>query len=129
MKPRDIILSLIVGGTIAGLTTAAVAKENKEQDQDSAKLEAQAGITKADAEKLALAKAPGGKVKEVELEEEDGVLVWSIDIATPGTKDITEVLVDAKTGKVVSVEKETSKEQTEENKGHKKEKGEDGDKD
>ena len=42
-----------------------------------------------------------------ELEKEDGLLVWSIDVNSPGSKDITEVLVDAKTGKVVSVETES----------------------
>jgi len=46
-------------------------------------------------------------VQSSELEEEKGKLVWSFDIATPGTKDITEVLVDALTGQVVSTEKET----------------------
>jgi hypothetical protein len=34
--------------------------------------------------------------------------VWSFDIATPGTAEITEVQVDAVTGRVVSVEKETT---------------------
>ena len=49
---------------------------------------------------------PKGKVKEGELEEENGKLVWSFDIASPGTKAITEVHVDAVTGEVVSIEKE-----------------------
>ena len=53
----------------------------------------------------ALAKAPGGTVKEGELEKEKGKLIWSFDIATPDTRDITEVNVDAITGQVVSVEK------------------------
>jgi len=33
--------------------------------------------------------------------------VWSFDIATPHSKDITEVQVNAVTGEIVSVEKET----------------------
>ena len=45
--------------------------------------------------------APNGTIKESELEKEHGKLIWSFDIATPGTTDITEVNVDAITGKVV----------------------------
>ncbi len=69
-----------------------------------------AKLSRADAEEIALTRAPGGTVKESELgelEKEHGKLVWSFDIATPGTNDITEVQVDAVTGEVVSVEKET----------------------
>ena len=66
-----------------------------------------AKLSKVDAEKIAITRAPGGTVKESELETEHGVLVWSFDIATPGTADITEVQVDAQTGDVVSVENET----------------------
>lgn len=73
-----------------------------------AKLAAQAKITKPEAEKIALAKVPGGTIKEAEIEKEKGKLVWSFDIATPNTKDITEVLVDAMTGDIVAIEKETA---------------------
>ncbi len=48
-------------------------------------------------------------MKEGELEEENGKLVWSFDIARPGTRNITEVQVDAITGKVVSTKIETPK--------------------
>ena len=70
-------------------------------------LAARAKITRAQAEATALKKTHGGKVKEAELEEEHGKLVWSFDIARPGTRNVTEVLVDATTGKVVSTEVET----------------------
>jgi uncharacterized membrane protein YkoI len=111
--------ALVVGGFVGSAAFSAVAEEHiKEEKTESAKLQAQAKITRADAEKIALAKAPGGTVKGAELENEDGKLVWSFDIVTPGTKDITEVLVDAQTGAVVSVEKESpeheAKEKTEE---------------
>ncbi len=68
----------------------------------------QATISKADAQKSALAKVPNGKVKGAELERENGRLVWSFDIAMPGTKDITEVQVDARSGEVVSSKLETA---------------------
>jgi len=69
-------------------------------------LMAQAKVSQEDATKTALGQVPNGTVKESELEKEKGVLVWSFDIATPGSKDVTEVQVDATTGKVVSVDKE-----------------------
>ncbi len=80
------------------------------------KVDTTAKISQADAEKIALTKAPGGTIKESELEQEHGKLVWSFDIATPGTTDITEVQVDAATGEVVSVEKETAEQQANEKK-------------
>ena len=76
---------------------------------DSSKaIASDAKITKKEASKIALAKVPGGKIKEAELEKENGKLIWSFDIKTKGSKDITEVQVDAITGNVVSVEKETA---------------------
>ena len=75
-----------------------------------------AKLSRAEAERVALTRAPGGTVKESELEKEHGKLVWSFDIATPGTSDITEVQVDAITGEVVSVENETVAQQQAEKK-------------
>ncbi len=79
-----------------------------------------AKLSQADAEKIALTRAPGGTVKESELEKEQGKLVWSFDIATPGTTDVTEVQVDAVTGQIVSVEKETIDQQRAEKKADEK---------
>src|SRR5690349_17531745 len=59
---------------------------------------------------------PQGEIKEAELEEENGKLVWSFDIAMPHPKDITEVQVNAVTGEIVSVEKETPADQKKEKK-------------
>lgn len=72
------------------------------------RLEGEAKISKAEAEKVALAQAPDGTIKESELEKEHGKLIWSFDIARPGQKDITEVNVDAISGELVGVEKEKS---------------------
>ena len=77
-------------------------------------MRAQAKVTEAQARALALTKAPGGKVEASELEEENGRLIWSFDISTPGTKNITEVQVDAKEGKIVAVDIETPKDQAKE---------------
>jgi uncharacterized membrane protein YkoI len=61
-----------------------------------------ARITRAQAEKAALAKVPGGKVKSAKLARENGQPIWSIDIVTPLTKKIAAVQVDAQSGKVLS---------------------------
>jgi uncharacterized membrane protein YkoI len=72
-----------------------------------AKLAAGAKISEADARATALAKVPGGTVSSAELEKEHGKLIWSFDIAKAGSKNITEVQVDATTGKIVSTRIET----------------------
>jgi len=98
----------ILGAGLAGCSTCCEKKDKE------AKLEAEAKISKTEAEGIALGKVPGGSIKEAEIENEHGKLVWSFDIATPDSKDITEVLVDAKTGGIVSIDKETPEEQAKE---------------
>jgi hypothetical protein len=115
MKIRRIICSLLTLTLLAALGGCAT------EEQKQAKLQAEAKITRAEAEKTALAKAPGGTIKEGELEKEKGKLIWSFDISTPGTSDITEVHVDAITGEVVGVEKETASHEAKEKKGEKEE--------
>src|SRR5438105_3690498 len=66
-----------------------------------------AKISRSDAERAALARVPNGVIKEGELEKEHGRLIWSFDIASSGSKDITEVHVDAITGEVIATEKES----------------------
>jgi uncharacterized membrane protein YkoI len=70
-------------------------------------LKAEAKVTEADARATALAKVPNGTVQSSTLEKEHGKLVWSFDIAQSTTKDLTEVQVDATTGAIASVKKET----------------------
>jgi uncharacterized membrane protein YkoI len=79
-----------------------------------AKLAAQAKISEANARATALAKAPGGTVSSSELEREHGKLIWSFDIAQAGSTNVTEVQVDAKTGKIVSTKIETAEKEKKE---------------
>ena len=83
-------------------------------EQSEEELMKQAKITKTQAEKVALAKVPNGKIRSAEIENELHALVWSFDIAKPGTRNITEVLVDAKSGKIISVSAETPVDQAKE---------------
>ncbi len=117
---RKILLPLLLLCS-ALLPPAALAKDSDKKHAAEADLKTQAKVTETEAQKIALAKAPGGKIQSGELEEEKGALIWSFDIAMPGTKDITEVAVDAKTGAIVSVVTETPKEQKKERKEDKKE--------
>jgi peptidase YpeB-like protein len=67
----------------------------------------QVRVTKHQAKKIALAGVKRGAIKCVELEKENGLLIWSVDIAQPPKKDLTDVWVDATTGKITAVEVET----------------------
>jgi hypothetical protein len=122
MKMRNIICSMIAAGL--ALTWAGCATEKEKE----AKLEGSAKVSRAEAEKTALAKVPGGSIKEGGIEKEKGKVVWSFDIATPGTSDITEVQIDAQTGDVVAVDKETAAQEAKEKKKEKKGKEEDDEK-
>src|SRR6476660_6320228 len=76
--------------------------------QSETELLKQARITKHQAKKIALARVKRGAIKCVALEKENGLLIWSVDIAQPPKKDLTDVWVDATTGKVTAVEVETA---------------------
>ena len=102
MKTKTIILTTFAATAIALGFTACVTEQQKE-----AQLAAEAKVSRADAEKAALAKVPGGAIKDGELEKEKGKLIWSFDISIPGSKDIKEVAVDAISGAVLSVDTET----------------------
>jgi hypothetical protein len=80
---------------------------NSWAQQSETELLKQAHVTKHQAKKIALAKVKHGAIKCVELEKENGVLIWSVDIAQPSKKDLTDVWVDATTGKITAVEVET----------------------
>jgi hypothetical protein len=99
---------------IVGVVTTVQAQPSEAQLMKETK------VTKSRAEKTALTKVPDGIIKSAELEREHGLLIWSFDIAKPGTKNITEVQVDAKTGKIASVKIETPKDQATEAAAEKK---------
>ena len=116
-------IQIIVGLLALGLTAGCETHKHHKH------LESEATVSKAQAQETALSKVPGGTIKEGELEKEKGHLIWSFDISQPGTTDIKEVQVDAKTGQILSVETETAKDEAKEaKKEKKKEKDEDDEK-
>lgn len=102
---------------LGGMSTFTLRADEETQ----AALKAQAKITQAEAEKTALSKVPDGKIKAAELEKEHGKLIWSFDISMPKSKSITEIQVDAKTGKIVSTQLETPEDQAKETAADKEE--------
>ena len=115
MKINTLVRTCAVTLLAGAISFSVIAKDHK-------KLEAEAKITKAEAEKIALEKVPGGKIKEGEIEEENGKLIWSFDIKTKGSKNVTEVNIDANTGEVIAVDVETPKDEKKEAKEEKEEK-------
>ena len=67
---------------------------------------AKAKITVAAATAAAQAKVPKGKIASIEIEEENGKLIYSFDFKTDGKAGVDEVAVDAITGKAGAVEHE-----------------------
>ncbi len=105
---RSYLFSLTLGMVLGFVAVIFAAQPNE------AELMKQAKITKTEAEQIALVKVSRGIVKSAEIEKEKGHLVWSFDIARPGTHDITEVLVDAKTGRIISTQTESPSDQANE---------------
>jgi uncharacterized membrane protein YkoI len=104
--------------------------EAKSEKASQAELMAKAKVSKETAQQTALAKVPNGTIKDGEIENENGKLQWSFDVATPGSTDITEVNIDAMTGDVISVDKESAADEAKEAaEDAKKKKGEKEDKD
>jgi hypothetical protein len=122
MKLKTTIVSLLTVSLLAGGLIGCAMHEKHHREH----LEAKAKISKEDAQRTALEKVPGGTVKEGELEKEHGHIIWSFDIAQPGTSDIKEVQVDAISGAIVSVTTESAKDEAKEAKKEgKKEKDDD----
>ena len=114
-------IKYIVGITLTAVALAGCSTESRESRKEAkeAKLMAEAKVSKADAQATAMAKVPNGTIKEGELEKEHGKLIWSFDMATPDSKDTTEVNVDAITGQVVSMDKESAEDEAKEAKKEK----------
>lgn len=136
-KRIEVLVALVVAGATfaiaapAGAQAAsshpAMAKKVAPKQQATVKvkestpgLAAQATISADSAQKLALAQVSHGWVREAELEQEKGTLVYSYDIKARGKSGVQEVLIDAKTGAVVSSSHETAAAEAKEAAGEKK---------
>ncbi len=104
------MISAIAGAVVSGLWGLTVLAG----DAIPSKLQAEAKVSQAAATATALAKVPNGSVSSTELEREHGKLIWSFDIAKPGSKNMTEVHINAKSGKVMSIKTETPEKEAKE---------------
>ncbi len=74
--------------------------QSKEAEEKDATVTLPAGgINQADAEKIALGSVPGGEVVASELEDENGVIVYGVEIKSANT--VNDVKVNANTGAIV----------------------------
>jgi len=110
-------IGLLLLGSVTVVVLLAATTDGAEESQGM--LKRQAKVTEAQARSTALAMVINGTIKSSELEKEHGILIWSFDIAAPKAQDITEVQVNAKTGKIVSTHIETSAEQAKETQSEK----------
>lgn len=109
-KRTQILVALVAAGAVFAVAAPAGAQGTKatgpqalvKVKEATPGLAAQATVSADSAQKLALAQVSKGWIKEAELENEKGALVYSYDITVAGKSGIDEVLIDAKTGALVS---------------------------
>lgn len=94
---------------LAAPTLASAQQPGITVKEDKPGLLAKAKISADSAMKLAQARIPGAAIQSAEIESENGRLIFSFDLKTPGRSGIDEVNVDAMTGKVLPVEHEGPK--------------------
>lgn len=102
-------VALLVVGVLGAIAYTAYAQapitggdEESESQDSGAALQSQAGITREQAQALAIAQYPGAKVRATELENEGGILLYSMELDNGA-----EVEVDANTGTVLPAETES----------------------
>ena len=96
---QTLIATLITGGIIGG-ASLAIADDDKAEYQELAKAQIQLN----DAVKIATNEV-SGKVYEAELELEDNIPVWEIEILS-ANNELYEIEIDATSGKILSKELE-----------------------
>ena len=102
LRPAIFIATLFTSTISSGL-----ASDNNEANHHGK-------ITKTKAERIALAKMPGGRIRSAELETARGRHFWSVYIAKPGSKNAKEIRVDAVSGQILAVQTERPEDQAEE---------------
>jgi hypothetical protein len=86
-----------------GSVTAPKGTATENEAAESAALAALAKISEADARKAALAKFPGATITSASLGDENGFVVWEVNL-TDASKAAQEVKIDAGTGAILAVE-------------------------
>lgn len=105
MKPRySVALVLLLTSLSLGMSTTLADKKDKKNEHNVVREALQRGEVLPLVKILAIASQQvPGDVIEVELEDEKSALVYEIKILT-GTGRVREVKIDARTGKVLTIE-------------------------
>jgi len=110
---KALLVAAVVAVGSVGFATTSSAQQMKHAAtgqvhvKGSAKLKSEAKVTEADAIATAQKEVPDGKIESGEIEREGGKLIYSFDIKVPKKSGITEIAVDAMTGKIINVAHET----------------------
>jgi uncharacterized membrane protein YkoI len=129
MKKKLIIPALaftLVGGTVVGTnvmstvfangkTDTSKQSEERQEEDNNAQLQEKAKLTSKEAEAIALKEVPG-TVKETELEDEDGVVVYGFEVQTT-SGEVKDVKVNAVNGDIFKIENDDNDEGDDEEDG------------
>jgi uncharacterized membrane protein YkoI len=97
-------LAIVAALAVAGSSARAQASYKREIPDSLVKA---AKISEAAAAETAQKRVPKATIASVELERENGKLIYSYDMKTKGKSGVDEVNVDAVTGKIISVAHES----------------------
>lgn len=95
------IVTLLLGGSIAG---AAFASQDEDSDKDEYRNMGQVTVSMEEAVQIARDQVPG-KVISAELEDEDGKMIWEVEMLAKN-RQRHELEIDAATGKLTKQEQE-----------------------
>jgi len=111
MRKAAVIGAIALGSLAA---TAAFVRQNTSFDAD---LLARAAVTPDQARAKALAAVPGGRITESEIEEENGRLIYSFEVAVEGKDGVVDVEIDAITGEVLQADADDEEDDEEDDDG------------
>ncbi len=114
MRTIAAMATVLVSAALQAQAAPLVVKEEKAGQLKMATVKPEVALA------TAKAKVPNGTLKSAEIEQEDGKLVYAFAFTVAKKTGEDEVLVDAKTGKVVSVEHETPAQEAKEEAAEKK---------
>jgi uncharacterized membrane protein YkoI len=96
MKPYTLMFAFVASSGLASVSTAQTPTYKRDVPDSLARA---TKVTETAALAAAQAKVPKGKVRALELERENGKLIYSFEFKVAGKTGIDEVNVDALTGK------------------------------
>ncbi|HTS87199.1 MAG TPA: PepSY domain-containing protein [Gemmatimonadales bacterium] len=103
---RLLFWAAALAGWLSGAAPLAAQADHPKVKEERSGLLALAHIAPDSAIRLARSRVPHATIQSAEIERENGRLIYSFELKTPGKAGIDEVNVDAMTGYVLPVEHE-----------------------